>query len=121
MADVADLEEDELDKLIQDADMTRAEGRRLRREVRKMPSWPRSRANFSLLQLYSHRNTRANLHLLGQPNTFLARGARGGRNGGGAREPASLGVLGPSGAASTAPARLALDVKVILTPLCIFH
>ena len=41
-------------------------------EVRKMPSWPRSWANFSLLQLYSHRNAWANLHLLGQPNTFLA-------------------------------------------------
>ena len=41
-------------------------------KVRKMPSWPRSWANFSLLQLYSHRNAWANLHLLGQPNTFLA-------------------------------------------------
>jgi hypothetical protein len=40
--------------------------------VRKMPSWPRSWANFSLLQLYSHRNAWANLHLVGQPNTFLA-------------------------------------------------
>jgi ankyrin repeat protein len=42
-------------------------------QVRKMPSWPRSWGNCSLLQLYSHRNTWANLHLLGQPNTFLAR------------------------------------------------
>ena len=39
-------------------------------QVRKTPSWPRSLANFSLL--YSHRNAGANLHLLGQPNTFLA-------------------------------------------------
>ena len=38
-----------------------------------MPSWPRSWANFSPLSLYSHRNAWANLHLLGQPNTFLAR------------------------------------------------
>ena len=43
-------------------------------EVSKTPSWPRSWANFSLLQLYSHRNAWANLHLLGQPNTFLAGG-----------------------------------------------
>ena len=34
----------------------------------KVRSW----ANFSLLQLYYHRNAWANLHLLGQPNTFLA-------------------------------------------------
>jgi Ca2+-binding EF-hand superfamily protein len=40
-------------------------------QVRKTPSWPRSWANFSLLQLYSHRNAWANLHLLGQPNTFV--------------------------------------------------
>ena len=39
-------------------------------QVRKTPSWPRSWANFSLLQLYSHRNAWANLHLLGQPGTF---------------------------------------------------
>ena len=42
--------------------------------VRKTPSWPRSWANFSFLPLYSHRNVWANLHLLGQPNTFLADG-----------------------------------------------
>jgi hypothetical protein len=41
-------------------------------KVRKAPSWPRSWANFSLLQLYSHRGAWANLHLLGQPDTFLA-------------------------------------------------
>ena len=41
-------------------------------KVRKTPSWPRSWANFSILQLYSHRRGWANLHLLGQPNTFLA-------------------------------------------------
>jgi hypothetical protein len=38
-------------------------------EVRKTPSWPRSWANFSLFQLCSHRNSCANLDLLGQPNT----------------------------------------------------
>ena len=43
-------------------------------EVRKTSSWPRSWANFSLFLLYSHWNAWANLHLLGQPNTFLARG-----------------------------------------------
>ena len=40
--------------------------------VRKTPSWPRSWANFSLSSLYSHRNAWADLHRLGQPNTFLA-------------------------------------------------
>jgi hypothetical protein len=34
-------------------------------KVRKTPSLPRSWANFSLLQLYSYRNARANLHILG--------------------------------------------------------
>ena len=38
-------------------------------KVRKTPSWPRSWANFSLLQLYFHRNAWANLHLLGRPDT----------------------------------------------------
>jgi hypothetical protein len=42
---------------------------RSRAKVRKLTSWPRSWANFSLLQLYSHRNAWANLHLLGQPDT----------------------------------------------------
>jgi hypothetical protein len=45
-------------------------------EVRKTPSWPRSRANFSLLWSYSFWNAWANWHLLGQPNTFLARRRR---------------------------------------------
>jgi hypothetical protein len=54
----------------------------LRAKVRKTPRRPRSWANFSLLMLYSHRNAWANLHLLGQPNTFLAQG--GGRLRGGA-------------------------------------
>jgi hypothetical protein len=40
-----------------------------RRRVRKTP---RSRANFSLLQLYSHRSAWANLHLLVQPDALLA-------------------------------------------------
>ena len=44
-------------------------------KVRKTPSWPRSWANFSLLSLYSHRNARANVHLLGQPNIFIATAA----------------------------------------------
>ena len=38
-------------------------------QVRTTPSRPRSWANVSLSWLYSHRNARANLHLLGQPNT----------------------------------------------------
>ena len=44
-------------------------------QVRQTPAWPRSWANFSFFsfQLYSHRNVRANLHLLGQPDTFIAR------------------------------------------------
>ena len=41
-------------------------------QVRKSPSWPRNWANFSHLSLCSHWNARANLHLLGQPNTLLA-------------------------------------------------
>jgi hypothetical protein len=45
-----------------------------RRKVRKPPGWPRSWANFSLLQLHSHRHAWASLHRLGQPNTFLAQG-----------------------------------------------
>ena len=44
---------------------------------RKTPRWPRSWANFSLLQLYSHRDAWANSHILGQPNTFLAAQAEG--------------------------------------------
>ena len=40
--------------------------------MRKTPSWPKSWANFSLWQLHSHKNAWANLHHLGQPNTFLA-------------------------------------------------
>jgi hypothetical protein len=42
-------------------------------QVRKTPSWPRSWANFSLLWLYPHRNAWANFHMLGPPDTFLAR------------------------------------------------
>ena len=38
------------------------------------PSWPRSWANFSLLQLYSHRNARANFHRLRQPDPGLGSG-----------------------------------------------
>ena len=34
-------------------------------QVRKTPSWPRSWANYSPVQLYSHRNAWANLHLFG--------------------------------------------------------
>jgi hypothetical protein len=48
---------------------------RLACQVRKTPSWPRE--DFSLLSLYSHRNTWVNLHILSQPNTFLAPAAGG--------------------------------------------
>jgi hypothetical protein len=42
-------------------------------QVRKAPSWPRSWANFSSpLSLHSHWDAWANLHVLGQPDTFLA-------------------------------------------------
>jgi hypothetical protein len=41
-------------------------------QVRKTSSRPRSWANFDLFYLYSHRNARANWHILGQPNTFIA-------------------------------------------------
>jgi hypothetical protein len=44
--------------------------------LRKTPSRPRSWANFSLSSLYSHRNAWANLHHLGQPDTFLAASPR---------------------------------------------
>jgi hypothetical protein len=46
-------------------------------QVRKTPSWPRSRANFALLALYFRGNAWANSHLLGQPNAFLAAVPRG--------------------------------------------
>ena len=45
-------------------------------QVRKPPSWPRSRANSSLRSLYPHGNAWANLCVLGQPNTFLSRSTR---------------------------------------------
>ena len=41
-------------------------------QVRRTPCWPRSWASSGLLWLCSHRNPWANLHPLGQPNTFLA-------------------------------------------------
>jgi hypothetical protein len=41
-------------------------------KVRKMPSWPRSWANFSLLQLYSHRNAWGQLASSG-PTRHLSR------------------------------------------------
>jgi hypothetical protein len=44
-------------------------------QVRKTPSWARSWANFSRLQLCSHRNAWDNFRLLGQPNTLLAAAA----------------------------------------------
>ena len=80
-------------------------------EVRKMPSWPRSWANFSLLQLYSHINSCANLHCLGQPNTFLGGGAARARAeaGDGARRL-------PRDAAHAAAGR-----RVIQMPLSIFY
>jgi hypothetical protein len=58
---------------------TRAETRKsnpllaeLLTQVRRTPSWPKSWANFSLLQLYSYLNVWANLRPLGQPDTFIA-------------------------------------------------
>jgi hypothetical protein len=44
-----------------------------RTKVGKTPRWPRSWANFSLLQMSSHKNAWANLHLLGQPDTCRSR------------------------------------------------
>jgi hypothetical protein len=44
----------------------------LQDQVRKAPSWFRSWSNVRLLLLRSHRNAWADLHFLGQPNTFLA-------------------------------------------------
>ena len=55
--------------------------RRRLAKVRKTPSWPRSWANFNFLSLYPRRNAWANLHRLGQPNTFLAQGAEQGDRG----------------------------------------
>jgi hypothetical protein len=82
---------------------------RLGLQVRQTPSWPRSWANFSHLQLYYHRHAWANLHLLDQPNNLLAavhgvlRGADDARPGAGARTPARLPLLrraaGPRGGA----------------------
>jgi hypothetical protein len=45
------------------------------KQVRKTPCRSSSWADFSLLQLYSHRNSWANVHLLGQSNNFLGAGA----------------------------------------------
>ena len=68
-------------------------------KVRKTPSWSRSWVNFSLLWLCSHRNSRANWQLLGQPNTFLAaaRGAAARRVGAEIRADNSGGPGGPTG------------------------
>jgi hypothetical protein len=43
-------------------------------KARKTPSRPSSWANSSRFKLHSRRNAWANLHILGQPNTLLARG-----------------------------------------------
>jgi hypothetical protein len=45
-------------------------------QVRRPPCPPRSWANLSLFQLYSHGNACANLHLSGQPNVILNECAR---------------------------------------------
>ena len=45
--------------------------KREQHKVRRPPSWPRRRADFSLLSLYFDRVAWAHLCLLGQPNTFL--------------------------------------------------
>jgi flotillin len=50
-----------------------SEAKAVTEKVRNTPSWPRIWANFKLLSLYSHRNVWANLRLLGQPNTLLAK------------------------------------------------
>jgi hypothetical protein len=39
-------------------------------QVRTTPSWPRSWANFSILQLYSYWDAWANLHRLGRLDTI---------------------------------------------------
>ena len=85
-------------------------------KVRKTPGWPRNWANSSLLQLCSHRSLWTNLHLLGQPDTFLAP-AQGRRRQAHVRGPAA----GAEGGARRPDARVALDVKVITTPPSIFH
>jgi hypothetical protein len=63
-------------------------------QVRKAQSWSRSWANCSLLWLYSDWNAWANLHLLGQPNTFLDTGW------GGLVGAAAAGTEAPDGSAS---------------------
>jgi hypothetical protein len=68
-------------------------------QVRPTPSWPRSWANLSLVSPYPHRNARANLHLLGQPDAVLAPDAparRGVPAGRGARDQQLLSA--PAGA-----------------------
>ena len=68
--------EDELACRINPRNRMKERKKRKRRhtQVRKMPSWPRSWANVSPLQLYQlyfHPNAWANLHLPGQTNTCL--------------------------------------------------
>ena len=60
-------------------------------QVRSTPSWPGSWANRSLVSLYFHRNARANLHLLGQPDTFHAAAGRGRPRDAAERPPAAAG------------------------------
>jgi hypothetical protein len=62
-------------------------------QVRKMPSRPRSWANLSLLQLYTHRNAWADSQRLGHPNTLLAPGEGGPRHAGGAGAGGRLHIL----------------------------
>ena len=64
------------DATMSSCDLEENEGAGFRKgyaQVRKTPSWPRSWANSSHLQLCSHRNAWANFHILGQPDTSLAR------------------------------------------------
>jgi hypothetical protein len=82
-----------------------------RGQVRKTPanspSWPRNWAKFSLsLALFPHESW-ANLHVLGQPDIFLA--------------PALQQLRQRAGGRPAAGAGLALDVKAIQTPLRLFH
>ena len=75
-------------------------------QVRKMPRWPRSWANCSRLSLHSHRRAWANLHVLGQPNSFLASAPAGRYQTGGMGSSTPLGG-GASRAETRSPARAA--------------
>jgi G3E family GTPase len=74
------------------ADLYRSKGvLSIHDQVRDTPSWPRSWANSSLLQLYSHTNAWANSHRLGQPHTSLARRATPSSSSRGSTNPSTSG------------------------------